>query len=116
MAWPPTLAELKDDKDIAAEDTTDDAALTRRLDAVVEFVERVRPRFNYTADPASTLPAPSADLVLGSLMLAARLYTRRRSPDGMVMMAELGAGRVPAFDPDIERLLGIGRHAKWVLG
>jgi hypothetical protein len=26
-------------------------------------------------------------------------------------MAELGGARVPSFDPDIERLLRIGRHS-----
>lgn len=52
---------------------------------------------------------PPPDLHLGTLRLAGRWHTRRRSPDGLVAMAELGMGRVPSFDPDIERLLKIGR-------
>lgn len=116
MSWPPTLEDLKNDKDIAADDALDDEALTRRLDAAVAFVERVRPRFNYTDDPTSTLPAPTADLVLGTLMLASRLYTRRSSPDGLVALADMATGRVPSFDPDIERMLRIGRHAIAIVG
>ncbi len=116
MSWPPTLAVLKNDKDIAAEDVLDDDALTRRLDAAVAFVEWRRPRFNYADDPLSTLPAPTADLVLGTLMLASRLYTRRSSPDGLVAMADLAAGRVPSFDSDIEQMLRIGRYAIAIVG
>lgn len=109
MMWPPQLEELKDD--MGVDDVRDDARLQRQLDASVVFVERVRPRFNYAADPLSELPAPTADLVLGTLRLAGRWHTRRRSPDGLIQMAELGSARVPSFDPDIERLLGIGRFA-----
>ncbi|HEY0638712.1 MAG TPA: hypothetical protein VGD67_13765 [Pseudonocardiaceae bacterium] len=110
--WPPALSELKTDLDTSAagDDTRDDVALQVVLDAAVEFVQRVRPSFNYDADPLSELPDPPADLRLGTLRLASRWHTRRRSPDALVAMAELGAARVPSFDPDIERLLGIGRY------
>lgn len=112
MTWPPTLADLK--TDLGPEYTTPDpkdAQLQQVLDAAVSFVERVRPEFNYDADPLVELPEPSPDLVLGTVRLAGRWHTRRRSPDGLVSMGELGTGRVPSFDPDIERLLGIGRFA-----
>ena len=115
MAWPPTLAEIKSDLDIAADDTRDDERLNRMLAAAVAFVERVRPRFNYAADEASTLPVPTPDLVLGTIRLAGRWHTRRRSPDGLIQMAELGASRVPSGDPDIDRMLRIGRHARPVV-
>jgi hypothetical protein len=46
------------------------------------------------------------------LRLAGRWHTRRRSPDGLVAMAEMGAARVTSFDPDIDRLLRIGRHKR----
>lgn len=110
MSWPPTLDELKPDMGIAADDTRDDAALARMLAAAVAFVERVRPGFDYEQDPLVNLPAPTNDLFLGTLRLAARWHTRRRSPDGLVQMAELGSSRVPNFDPDIDRLLGIGKY------
>ena len=111
MSWPPELAELKDDLDISADDERDDSRLDLVLDAAVEFVQRVRPSFNYAADPDSALPAPTADLKLGTLRLAGRWHTRRRSPDALIQMGDLGASRVPSFDPDIDRLLGIGRYA-----
>lgn len=108
--WPPTLDVLKDDLKIDLTDTRDDTVLQRQLDAAVSFIERVRPEFNYAADPLVDLPAPTDDLVLGTVRLAGRWYTRRRSPDALVAMGELGSTRVPSFDPDIERLLGIGKY------
>lgn len=111
MAWPPKRADLKQDMGIAATDTRDDAALDRMLDAAVTFVERVRVgEFDFEGDALSELPDPPADLVLGTLRLAARWHTRRRSPDGLVAMADAGSARVASFDPDIDRMLGIGRY------
>lgn len=111
--WPPTLAILKQDAEIEDTDTRDDVRLQQVLDAAVSFVERVRPAFNYTADPMLdplVYPDPTADLELGAVRLAFRWHTRRRSPDALVAMGELGSARVPSFDPDIERLLAIGRY------
>lgn len=116
MAWPPTLEELKVDMKINLADTRDDDRLQQTLDAAVAFIEDRRPHINYTADPLSTYPEPKADLVLGTLRLAGRWHTRRDSPDGLVSMGELGSGRVPSIDPDIEKLLRIGRWAKAVIG
>lgn len=111
MSWPPTLEVLKEDLSIPAEDERDDASLQRMLDASVSYVERVRAgSYNFTADPLSDLPAPPADFELGILRQAGRWHTRRRSPDGLVDMGEMGQGRVPSFDPDIERMLGIGKY------
>lgn len=110
-----TLDELKSEMNIP--DTDDDESLTRMLDAAVAFVERVRKgQFNFTADALSDVPEPTADLKLGTLMLARRWKIRGRSPDGLVAMAELGSARVSSFDPDIDRLLRIGRHAKARVG
>lgn len=118
MAWPPTLEDLRSDirgRVLAGEqlsaDTSDTAALQLRLDAAVGFVSRIRRGdFNFGDNPA--LPAPDADTVLGTLMLAARWQWRRRSPDALIDAGDLGSSRVPSFDPDIERLLRIGRHQK----
>lgn len=106
-----TLDELKADMSVDLTDTRDDGRLQQVLDAAVAFVQRVRPVFNYDADPLSVLPDVSADVKLGTLRLAGRWHTRRRSPDALIQMAEMGASRVPSFDSDIERLLGIGRFA-----
>lgn len=109
--WPPQLAELKTEMGVDPDDTRDDAPLTTNLDAAVAFVQRVRPEFDYEADTLSELPDPTSDLRLGTLRLARRWFERRRSPGGLVDMGELGSARVPSFDPDIDRLLGIGRYA-----
>jgi hypothetical protein len=101
-----------DQEDQGDLDPADEQRLQRVLDAAVEFVERIhKGRFNFDADPESELPVPGESLKLGTLMLARRWDTRRRSPQGLVAMAELGAARVPSFDGDIDRLLRIGRHA-----
>lgn len=109
MAWPPQLAELK--SDLGVTDTRDDATLTSCLAAAVAFVERVRASsFNFDEDPESDLPAPTAEIELGALRLAGRWHARRKSPAALIEMGEFGAARVPSFDSDIERLLGIGRY------
>lgn len=85
--------------------------LARVFDAAVEFVERIhRGRFNFTGEP-SALPLPGANFRLGTVMLARRWHTRRRSPAMLVASAGEGAAHVPWQDEDINRLLRLGRHA-----
>jgi len=114
--WPPDLDALKADMRSRGEPDgqldDDNVRLQQVLDAAVAFVERVRSGdYNFAGDPDSELPDPGKDaqLVLGTLRLARRWHERRRSPDGLVDMGELGSSRIPSVDPDIERLLGIGR-------
>lgn len=64
----------------------------------------------FEADVTLAQP-PDDDLVLGTLRLAGRWYTRRRAPDDVINSGELGISRVPGLDSDITRLLRIGRHA-----
>jgi hypothetical protein len=99
------------DRGLAEDETRSDDQLQMVLDASVAFVERVRPDVNYTEDPLSELPQPTADLVLGTVRLASRWHDRRRAPDGQISMGEFGSTSVPSVDPDISRLLGIGRFA-----
>lgn len=103
--WPPQLQDLKTDAQIPG--TEDDGVLQSTLDAAVVLVERVRSDLDYGPHPLGT--SPSDDVRLGTIRLAARWFARRRSPEALVDMAELGSARIPSFDPDIERLLGIGR-------
>lgn len=103
--------QVKADLAVEDADTRDDEQLQVMVDAAVAFVERVhagRYRFGIEGE-SPDLPEPGADLVLGTVRLARRWYERRRSPDGLVSMGELGAARIPSIDPDIERLLRIGR-------
>lgn len=104
-SWPPTLADLK--VELRVEDQRDDPVMARKLAAAIAFVERVK------ADPDLGYFVPGynvGDLVEGTLLLAARLYARRNSPDGLIAMGELGSVNVPGFDADIDRMLEIGRY------
>ncbi|WP_170918225.1 MULTISPECIES: phage head-tail connector protein [unclassified Pseudonocardia] len=106
-----SLRELK--ADLGIDDDRDDVVLVRQLDAAMTFVQRLRPGFDY--DGAGELPAVPGDLALGTVRLAGRWFTRRRSPDALVALGELGSSRVPSFDPDVERLLKIGRYRSPVI-
>ncbi len=117
-SWPPDLPTLKDDGAIPAEDTEDDAALQRRLDAAVSFVQRRRKdAFALDDDGFPVEPIvfsergerEASSLLLGTLMLAHRLFARRRSPDVVLWMAETGTTRVPFEDRDLVRMLGLHR-------
>ncbi|MFI6308487.1 head-tail connector protein [Amycolatopsis thailandensis] len=105
--WPPPLADLKADMKVPGEG--DDPRLQACLDAAATFVEAIRSDVDYRPNPLPDAKVPTPDLALGTIRLAARWFTRRRSPEALVDMAELGSARIPSFDPDIDRLLGIGR-------
>ena len=113
--WPPTLDDLLADMQVPDTVTGDDTNLSTDLAAAVAYVQRVRPTFNYAADPLCDDPAPTDELWQGTLAYARRLATRRRSPDGLIDMGEFGQGRVPTVDRDIDRLLGIGNYAEPVI-
>lgn len=105
----PTLEGLKLDAGITV--TTNDDVLQSQLDAAIAYVMRRRSDLNYNADLSDPNPAPGADFVLGVYRLAIRWNTRRRSPDGLITAGDMGTARIPAFDADIERMLGIGRYS-----
>ncbi|MGH3500756.1 MAG: head-tail connector protein [Nocardioidaceae bacterium] len=106
------MEDLKADLEIS--DDRDDAELQTQLDAAVGYVQRVRPDVDYTASDPDLPVGVTNDLVLGTVRLAGRWYIRRRSPAGLVDLGEFGSTRVPSFDPDIEKLLGLGRFHKAV--
>lgn len=114
LTWPPQLSEVKDDAKLRQDDHADDERLQTVLDAAVTFVERIkRGKVDFSNNPVpvdlAQLPAPSPDIRLGTIRLAYRWHVRRRSPEMLATAGELGQSRIPSFDPDIERLLGIGR-------
>jgi len=116
VSWPPQLDDLKAELGRARTDTADEPQLQLVLDASVAEVERERfgdlNFSNSTTGADSLLPAPSADVVLGTLRMAIRLWHRRRSPEGFVDLGEFGHSRVPRWDADIDRLLGIGEFRR----
>lgn len=113
IEWPPTLANLKTDMGVAADDLRKDEQLTYDLNAAFAFAADRKKgiyRFDLTDPDQLQLPEPDADFRLGILRLAARWNDRRRTKDGMVQMQELGIGRVASTDPDIDRMLRLGRY------
>lgn len=111
--WPPTVQDVKTDANITTD--VDDDRLGLVLDAAVAYVQRVRPKFNYDADPtlSDCLPDPTDDLWLGTVRLAKRWHDRRRAAAGQIFAGEGGGSdTVPYVDPDIERMLGTGKFAK----
>jgi hypothetical protein len=62
-----------------------------------------------------TRKSPPSDLKLGAIRLAARWYSRRLTPNALIELGDLGGARVPSFDPDIERLLKIGKYRSSVI-
>jgi hypothetical protein len=114
VLWPPQLDDLKAELNRPRTDTADDAQLQSTLDAAVATVERERyGDLNFvgaTTGATALLPVPSADVVTGTLRLAVRWWHRKRSPEGFVDLGEFGHSRVPRFDTDIDRLLGVGSY------
>ena len=55
-------------------------------------------------------------VVLGSVMLAARITRRRNTPNGIESFGDLGSTYVARHDPDIERMLGTGPYRALVVG
>lgn len=113
MSWPPTLTDLK--ADLSIPDDNDDVVLTQSLDAAIAFVIRTRSDIDFGQYPLPGSKTPDVDLELGTLRLAGRWFTRRRSPEALIDAGELGSARVPSFDPDIDRLLRIGRFRRSVI-
>jgi hypothetical protein len=113
-SWPPDMGALK--LDLSIEDDSDDMSLRAQLAAAVAYVQRVHAaRYDFTEDASGELPAPDADMVLGTIRLAGRWFNRRRSPDGLVAAGEFGTSRIPSVDGDLERMLRIGRWAPSVI-
>lgn len=87
-----------------------------RLAAAAQ-VERMRPDLVVVAaDGTASLPVADPDVVKGALLLAARLYARKGSPQGLASYGDFGPAPVSRLDPDIERLLGVGRYARPAVG
>jgi hypothetical protein len=108
--WPPTLDDLK--ADLGINDSRDDVAMSLRLSAAIDFVLEQRTDIKYdTSDPLDLRPLVNDTVFLGTIRLAARWYTQRRSDADTIPTAEFGTYQVAAVDQDIQRQLKIGRFA-----
>jgi hypothetical protein len=103
-ATPPTSAAAVAEH-MSWTDQTDEqlARLEGTVAAVNAFVRRV-----------ATTSAP--EQAQGALLLAARLWRRRNSPEGVATFTSDGAVYVQRNDPDVAQYLGIGHYAPPVVG
>ena len=76
------------------------ASLAHDLDVATAWVEdRCYPT------PDGTHGTRHPEVTEGILLLAQRLYERRRSPEGVAGWGDLGVVRILADDPDLRRML-----------
>lgn len=100
---------------VGVDDGSDKAdAVERARSAAAAYVERMRPDLWTTVDDEPIYSATD-DIIEAAILYTARLYSRKGSPAGVVSFGDVGA-TLPRLDPDIERLLGVGRYAKPALG
>lgn len=109
VAGPATLANVKTHLGIT--DATDDALLTQTVEAVNAKVRTWRCASVGEGKPDWDHPEAAA-VVRGSTMLAARLYRRKDTPDGVTAFAGDSPLYVQRNDPDVSMLLGLGTHGK----
>lgn len=112
VAWllPADVAAVGNISDVDGNDTLESATL-----AAVAFVERQRPDLA-TGQTDPTYDPPD-DVKHGAAMLAARLYERRGAILGVAPSAGFeDAATILRDDPDIERLLQIGRARPFGFG
>lgn len=105
-AEPTTTAAVKAHLKIT--DTTDDEAIDSAVAAVNVFVRRTEKARRISV--VTPEPDPNdwpADLIQGATMLAARLFKRRNSPNGVEAFAVAGPVYVRRNDPDIGMLLDL---------
>lgn len=107
---PTTVAKVKGHLKIV--DAVDDAALGDVVAAVNDLVESLP-----VAQPLNTDPAPAdwsgaPRITQGATMLAARLFERRNSPNGVAAFGDGATAYVQRNDPDVALLLRIGPYAK----
>lgn len=87
---------------------TDDDLDAARM-AAAAFVESHRADLVWLDTLPEEVPA---DVWLGAVLLTNRLLARRGSPQGVAELGEFGPATVLRTDPDVERLLGLGRYGK----
>lgn len=96
-----------------AEGSPNVAAVDRARRAAARWVERQRRDLAGAGVDGAFLA--DDDVVEAGILGAARLYARKGSPAGLAAYAEF-ATAVLSYDPDVERLLGIGRYGTMEVG
>jgi hypothetical protein len=113
----PTSSELVK-AHLKVTDDIDDAAIDAAVDAVNDMVRELP-----ICERADTDPAPSdwtgpglRRITHGATLLAARVFRRRNTPDGIAAFGDGGTAYVQRNDPDVAQLLQIGNYTKPSVG
>lgn len=111
---PTSLALVK--AHLGITDEADDLSITEIVDAVNAEVREFR-----VAQPADQETAPAdwtswPQIITGATMLAARIWRRRHTPDGVAGFADNAPVYVQRNDPDVALLLQLGDYAKPAVG
>jgi hypothetical protein len=98
------------------EDAVDDAAISGVVAATNQLVRELPIAAPFDTDPAPDNWSAAPRIVQGATMLAARLFERRNSPQGVAAFGDGAAAYVQRNDPDVAILLRIGPYAKPAVG
>lgn len=112
--WLPAADVLAYLKIEAGTDNAEVAELCRI--AAGRLVERKRKDLALAGRTAEDVADTDPDVRHGALLLTARLFARKGSPQGVATFGELGASMILRSDPDIALLLGIGRYGRPAVG
>jgi hypothetical protein len=117
MTFPdgPTSDELVKDH-LKIDDAVDDAAIARVVAAVNQLVRELPIAASFDTEPAAADWSAGPRIIQGATMLAARLFERRNSPNGVAAFGDGAAAYVQRNDPDVAILLRIGAYAKPQVG
>lgn len=110
---PPLLTVAGVKQWLRISDPADDELIGWALAATLDHVRRL-PFIQLQADPDDP-DTWDSDALLGTLMLTARSYRRRNTPGGLEAIGDQVA-YTPQYDPDIERLLRVGKRAAPAVG
>ena len=106
--WPTTddlVRHLR--RGVSAGAGPDHVRAQQAMDAVIDYVQtHCSALYDVDNPPLITDPILPAAAWDGMLLLAAKHYGRRNTPDGVQGDAEFGPIRVNSFDPDVDRMLG----------
>lgn len=97
-------------------DGVDDDAIAGKVAAVNQLVRELPIAVPFDADPAPADWAVGPRIIEGATMLAARLFERRNSPQGVASFGDTGPAYVQRNDPDVALLLKIGSYSGPAVG
>lgn len=97
-------------------DDIDDATIGTCVAAANDFTCELPIASSFDTDPAPADWSGGERIILGATMLAARLFERRNSPQGVAAFGDAGPAYVQRNDPDVALLLKLGPYAEPAVG